>query len=201
MKTSLYETVKTFELRTDLATKLVSEVSARDNGRRPQYRIATFRVYDGPDGKERRSPWLGEREMVLKQGLEKAALDWPEFVALARASRLAPLVASTLRQATALFDSPVPADVLAELERAAASPLARLLSGTSVDGKESLAALLALPGWRARLRYASAVLFPSPRFMTLEYGLTRRGQLGAAYVRRAGYFTWQGLKGMVRLCS
>ena len=76
MKTSLYETVKTFELRTDLATKLVSEVSARDNGRRPQYRIATFRVYDGPDGKERRSPWLGEREMVLKQGLEKAALEW-----------------------------------------------------------------------------------------------------------------------------
>ena len=76
MKTSLYETIKTFELRTDLATKLVSEVSARDNGRRPQYRIATFRVYDGPDGKERRSPWLGEREMVLKQGLEKAALEW-----------------------------------------------------------------------------------------------------------------------------
>lgn len=76
MKTTLYETVKTFELRTDLATRLVSEVSARDNGRRPQYRIATFRVYDGPDGKERRSPWLGEREMVLKQGLEKAALEW-----------------------------------------------------------------------------------------------------------------------------
>jgi hypothetical protein len=76
MKTSLYETVKTFELRTDLATKLVSEVSARDNGRRPQYRIATFRVYDGPDGQQRRSPWLGEREMVLKQGLEKAALEW-----------------------------------------------------------------------------------------------------------------------------
>src|SRR5579863_5046822 len=76
MKTSLYETVRTFELRTDLTTKLVSEVSARDNGRRPQYRIATFRVYDGPDGQERRSPWLGEREMVLKQGLEKAALEW-----------------------------------------------------------------------------------------------------------------------------
>ena len=143
--------------------------------------------------------WIYDLDRLVRR--EGAALDWPEFVALARASRLAPLVASTLRQATALFDSPVPADVLAELERAAASPLARLLSGTSVDGKESLAALLALPGWRARLRYASAVLFPSPRFMTLEYGLTRRGQLGAAYVRRAGYFTWQGLKGMVRLCS
>ena len=94
----------------------------------------------------------------------------------------------------------MPGEVLAELERAAASPLARLLSGSAVDGKESLAALLALPGLRARLRYATALLFPSPGFMALEYGLTGRRQLGAAYVRRAGYFTWQGLKGMVRLC-
>jgi hypothetical protein len=76
MKTSLYETVKTFTLRTDLSTQLVTEVSARPSGRRPQYRIATFRVYDGPDGNERRSPWLGEREMVLKLGQEKAALEW-----------------------------------------------------------------------------------------------------------------------------
>jgi hypothetical protein len=90
MKTSLYETVKTFELRTDLTTKLVSEVSARDNGRRPQYRIATFRVYDGPDGAERRSPWLGEREMVLKQGLEKAALEW-----VATKRKEAPVVGET----------------------------------------------------------------------------------------------------------
>src|SRR5260370_32973000 len=76
MKTSLYETVKTFTLRTDLTTQLVTEVSARPTGRRPQYRIATFRVYDGPDGNEPRSPWLGEREMVLKLGQEKAALEW-----------------------------------------------------------------------------------------------------------------------------
>ena len=142
--------------------------------------------------------WIYDLDRLVRR--EGAALDWPEFVALAGASRLAPLVASTLRRATALFESPVPGEVLAELERATMSPLARLLSGSGVDGKESLAALLALPGLRARFRYATALLFPSPGFMTLEYGLTRRRQLGAAYVRRAGYFTWQGLKGMVRLC-
>ena len=142
--------------------------------------------------------WIYDLDRLVRR--EGVSLDWPEFLALARASRLAPLVAATLRRAKALFGSPIPDDVLAELERAAASPLARLLSGTSVDGKESLAALLALPGVRARLRYASAVLFPSPRFMTLEYGLTHRRQLGAAYARRVGYLTWQGVRGMVRLC-
>jgi hypothetical protein len=76
MKTSLYETVKTFELRTDLNTKVVTEVSARDIGDRRQFRTATFRVYEGPERTERRSPWLGVREMVLKQGLEKAAMEW-----------------------------------------------------------------------------------------------------------------------------
>ena len=142
--------------------------------------------------------WLYDLDRLVRR--EGDRLDWAEFVTLARASRLAPLVAATLRQALGLFDAPIPGEVLAELERAPASPLARLLSATSVDGKESLAALLALPTWGARLRYASAVLFPSPHFMTLEYGLTGSHQLGAAYVRRVGYFTWQGLKGVLRLC-
>ena len=143
--------------------------------------------------------WIYDLDRLVRR--EGAALDWPEFAALAEASRLAPLVAATLRRGAALFGSPVPDEVTTWLEQATASPLARLLTGSRVDGKESLAALLALPGVRVRLRYALAVLFPSPRFMALEYGLTRRRHLGAAYVRRVGYFTWQGLKGMVRLCS
>ena len=76
MNTSLYETIKTFELRTDLNTKVVTEVSARDNGVRRSYRVGTFRVYDAHDGTERKSPWLGTRELMLKQGLEKAAVEF-----------------------------------------------------------------------------------------------------------------------------
>ena len=100
MKTSLYETVKTFELRTDLNTKVVTEVSAREVGGRQQYRTATFRVYEGPDRTERRSPWLGVREMVLKQGQEKAAMDWmKEQDALARGSGNPPTAAPALASA------------------------------------------------------------------------------------------------------
>ena len=143
--------------------------------------------------------WIYDLDRLVR--LEGAALDWTELVELARASKLAPMVAATLRRAVSLFEAPVPDEVLVELERAPASGLARLVSGASVDGKESLASLLTLPGVRPRLRYASAVLFPSPRFMALEYGLTHRRQLGAAYTRRVGYFVWQGLKGIVRLCS
>ncbi len=76
MNTSIYETVKYFELRTDLNTKIRTEVSARNTGARRFFRLATFRVYEAPDGGERRSPWLGLREIALKQGLEKAAVDW-----------------------------------------------------------------------------------------------------------------------------
>ena len=74
MNTSLYETIKKFELRTDLNTKVVSEVSARDTGTKRAYRVATWREYDHHDGSVRKSPWLGTREVVLKEGLEKAAL-------------------------------------------------------------------------------------------------------------------------------
>jgi hypothetical protein len=143
--------------------------------------------------------WLADLDRLVRR--EGDALDWDEFRFLARASGVAPLVAATLRRAGALLGSPWPEAVLVDLERVAAGRLVRLLAGAGVDGKESLAALLALPGVRARLRYAAALLFPSPRFMTLEYGLTRRRQLGAAYVRRVSYFTWQGLKGVTRLLA
>src|SRR5688572_18148514 len=76
MKTSPYESIRTFELSTDVRTKLVVEVSARGPEGRRMFRIGTFRSYFGPDGAERRSPFLGKREMKLKQGLERSALEF-----------------------------------------------------------------------------------------------------------------------------
>jgi hypothetical protein len=143
--------------------------------------------------------WLYDVDRLVRR--DQATLDWEELVALARASRLAPPVAATLRQVMTLFDTPVPETTLRALEGAPTGRLGRLVGPASrVDGKESLAALLALPGIGARLSYASALLFPSPGFMRLEYGLTHRCQLGPAYARRAGYFAWQSLKGLLRLC-
>src|SRR5439155_357127 len=68
-----------------------------------------------------------------------------------------------------------------------------------VDGRESLALLFALPGLRRRARYAAALLFPSPRFMAVEYGVTGRGGLALAYGRRARHVLWEGVKGTARL--
>lgn len=70
-----------------------------------------------------------------------------------------------------------------------------------MDGKESLAVLFALDGFRVKLRYALALLFPSPEFMRIHYGLSRRRQLGYVYLRRFCYLSRESLKGIVRLLS
>ena len=76
MNTTPYETVKCFELQTGFQTKLVVEVSARANAGRRSYRVGSFRVYRNGDGEEKRSPYLGKRELALKPGLEKAAMEF-----------------------------------------------------------------------------------------------------------------------------
>jgi hypothetical protein len=78
MKTSLYETVKQFELRSDESTKVVTSISAKNAGSRIFFRVATLREHVLGDGTVRRSPWLGLRELALKTELEKRAV---EFIA------------------------------------------------------------------------------------------------------------------------
>jgi hypothetical protein len=62
----------------DFTTMIRTEVSATERAvdGKKYYRIATHRVYPGPDGVERRSPWLGIRDIPLKEHLEREALDW-----------------------------------------------------------------------------------------------------------------------------
>jgi hypothetical protein len=134
--------------------------------------------------------------------LARRAPDWGELVALAAPVRS--LVSEALAGARATFDTPVPGAALEALARPPADRrrgrLARLVSaGSYVDGRESLATFLALPGLRPRLRFATALLFPSPAFMRVEYHLSRDRELPGAYARRVGRFAWEGLKGSARL--
>ncbi len=76
--TSLYETIKEFEIRSDASTKIVTAVSAKSAGNRVYFRVATLREHVLRDGTVRRSPWLGLRELDLKAQLEQRAL---EFIA------------------------------------------------------------------------------------------------------------------------
>ncbi len=89
MKTSPFACIKMFELRTDLFTKVVVEVSAKSSGRfNPRY--AAFREYRAHDGTIRRTPYLGEREMKLVPGLLKQAADHVDVLKRERMSTPAP---------------------------------------------------------------------------------------------------------------
>jgi hypothetical protein len=146
--------------------------------------------------------WFYELDRLLREKAE--ALDWSRVVSLAGKAKLGFLLLEALQAVKLLFATPIPDRVLDQLllesQGAAEGRLTRLLSGApGVDGKESLAVLLTLKGLRAKLGYALALLFPSPQFMVTHYGLSRRRQLGLAYLRRFCYLSREGFKGLRRL--
>lgn len=160
--------------------------------------------------------WFYELDRLLRQ--EKAALDWPQVMLLARETGLALFLAEVLGKVKGLFDSPIPDEALSELNAqltpaparskqgpasaqavatAVEARMVRLLAGQSrVDGLESFALLFTIKGMRPKLRYAFALLFPSPEFMRLHYGLSSRRQLSLCYLSRFIRLSWEGLKGI-----
>jgi len=72
-----YDLVRVFERRTDKRTVVVTAVSRkRIENNKVMFRIATFREHMGRDGVLRRSPWLGQREVVHKIELEQEAMGY-----------------------------------------------------------------------------------------------------------------------------
>jgi hypothetical protein len=70
-----YDLVRVFERQTDRRTVVVTAVSRkRIENNKVMFRIATFREHLGKDGVLRRSPWLGQREVVHKIDLEQEAM-------------------------------------------------------------------------------------------------------------------------------
>ncbi|MBI4611276.1 MAG: nucleotidyltransferase family protein [Candidatus Rokubacteria bacterium] len=146
--------------------------------------------------------WYYEIDQLLRR--EAALVDWSWFLSLAHQTRLEFLLGRVLGTVRALFATPMPDPLLDRLRlerpRSLEGRLLRLLAqGSRVDGVESLGMLFALKGLRAKLRYALALLAPSPEFMLLQYGLTRRRQLGAAYARRVCGFGREAAKGATTL--
>ncbi len=156
--------------------------------------------------------WYYELDRLLRQ--DQAGLDWSEVVLVARQTGQELLVNQVLEKVHHTFQTPIPKTALSQLSQPTApgakrsvagwaeSRLARLMINESnVDGVESFALLLTIKGMRAKLKYAFALLFPSPTFMVLQYGLPSRRSLGLWYLRRVGRFTWEGLKGIVSLLT
>ncbi|MBI4588190.1 MAG: nucleotidyltransferase family protein [Candidatus Rokubacteria bacterium] len=152
------------------------------------------------------APLLWSYELDRLVRLEGEGLDWSRVLTLARQAKVEFLLSRVLARVTALFATPIPGQVLGQLagqpSRSVEGRLVRLLAGgAQVDGKESLAVFFALEGLGAKLRYAVALLFPSPAFMRIQYGVTRRGPLGLAYLRRCCRLGWESAKGVAKLLS
>lgn len=140
--------------------------------------------------------WLTDIDRLVR----REAIDWDELVVLARGAQVGGQVAAVLSRVASLLRTPLPPHVGEALGGANPAALDRLLvEGADVDGRESLALLFALAGIRRRLRYAASLLFPSPAFMTMEYGVTGPGPLALAYGRRVRHFVWAGVRGTARL--
>lgn len=151
--------------------------------------------------------WFYELDRLLRQ--ETTAPDWTEVVSLTRETGLELFIAEVLGKVKILFDSPIPDHVLSplraqpplhpawEVTKSLENRIMGLLTNASpLQGPEEFAMLFTIKGLRAKVRYAFALLFPSPQFMLLRYGLSSRRQLALCYLTRFVRLSWEGLKGI-----
>lgn len=156
--------------------------------------------------------WFYELDRLLRQSRE--AIDWPRLVRMARAAGLECFVSDVLRTLAALLDSPVHGPAVMQLNQPASAPrshslgalmehrVIRLLAGdTRADGRESLALLFTITGFGAKVRYAAALLFPSPEFMRLHYGLSGQPRLAFGYLARLLHIAVETFKGLGELLA
>jgi hypothetical protein len=145
--------------------------------------------------------WFYELDRLLRQ--EQEGFDWSRFLSCAREASLEFLLLQVLACAKTLLTTPIPDQVIEQLAleppRSGEGRLLRCLGVSNAYGRENLAVLLTLGELRTKLRYALALLFPSPEFMLIQNGLTRRRQLALAYVRRFCRLSWESLKGLLAL--
>jgi len=123
--------------------------------------------------------WLFDIHL-LACGLDESA--WSRLVRLAVERRLAGPCESALSAVAALFTTPVPAPVRAELARAASREPFRMARAASF--RHYLWHSYLRLGGRERLAFVRRMTFPSFAYMRSQFGVQSPAQLPAAYVRR-----------------
>lgn len=154
--------------------------------------------------------WLYELDRLIRQ--DHTAPNWAQVVRLVAQMEQDMLLAEVLRRLTDTFNTPVPDDVFSQLAMSAtrvanrstagalSGRIVRALAGMSHSAaREQFALLFALKGTRLKYSYVCALLFPSPAFMLVRYGLTTRRQLAFSYLTRVAHIAWEGVKGLVGL--
>ena len=125
--------------------------------------------------------------------------DFHDFVRHAKEKRVAAVCALQLRLTQTLFETAVPADVLAALSTVTDEPSADYLASQRRWHHELASSVRALPRAGDRIRLLRGVLLPSPSYMLGAYGL--RGKplglwlLPALYMHRNVSGAWKILMG------
>ena len=154
--------------------------------------------------------WLYELDRFIR--INSESLQWTQIARHAKESRQELLVVRVLNRLREHFNTPVPDQAYSQLmvsqesqtdgvlQRSIQKRVVGLfLKDGCVDGRESFAFFFSIGGFKAKLHYVLAILFPTPEFMVLQYGLSSRWQLGLSYCRRLGFLACESLKGLVRL--
>lgn len=128
--------------------------------------------------------WWQELDMLISQ--TGSSLDWDTIIEIAEQSGQSVLVSEVLQRLHGQFHTPVPRPALARLASGSSrTRLANLLAqAPAVNGREEFAQFMSFPGFRARLRYALGLLFPSPAYMKRRYDAPTPARLGLAYLTR-----------------
>jgi hypothetical protein len=145
--------------------------------------------------------WWHELDLLLRH--HASAIDWPRLLSTIGSGAPAGLLADVLTTLVREFRTPIPAQIIPDLNESAAIPMphsARLFAGPlTVDGVESLAQFFAMKGFLAKARYAWALLVPSRKFMVGHYGSDTYGRLALHYGQRGLFLVWQAAKGLLNL--
>lgn len=135
--------------------------------------------------------WYYELDRLIR--VSGDSLSWQVVIAQAREMGQAGLIAEVLGTVVHRFHSPVSEAIfkdLLELSAEKGSGLPRpiseqMLTRSSLHGREEFAVFCSLRGLRPKIRYAAALLFPSPSYMTQRYRLGSPFMLPLAYLLRA----------------
>ena len=144
--------------------------------------------------------WYYELDRLIR--LEGDSLSWEVVIAQAREMDQAALIAEVLTTVVHQFHSPVSELILKDLLEPSAGTAShsprpmreQLLTHSSLHGREEFAVLCSLHGLRPKVRYAAALLFPSPSYMVQRYGLSGFRKLPLAYFLRAYHLFGNGCR-------
>lgn len=144
--------------------------------------------------------WYYELDRLIRQ--QHSRLDWNIFVHHAQERGQANLIADVLATLMYHFHSTIPDSImrrfLSPSRPSHSIPLRpirdHMLAQPSLYGREEFALLCSLQGFRQKIHYTYALLFPSVQFMTQRYGLSSPMGLIRSYISRACCLLWQGSK-------